>query len=35
LTDTLSVRAQLLVDIRGVKLNLQLVKPPFVALKKP
>jgi hypothetical protein len=22
------------VDIRGTKLNLQLVKPPFVALKK-
>ncbi len=34
LVTTASVAAPLLVDIRGTKLNLQLVKPPFVELKK-
>jgi aminomethyltransferase len=34
LVDTKSVQELLVVDIRGTKLNLQLVKPPFVPLKK-
>jgi len=29
-----ATKEQLVVDIRGTKLNLQLVKPPFVTLKK-
>jgi aminomethyltransferase len=35
LVTTSSAAQPLLVDIRGTKLNLQLVKPPFVELKKP
>jgi aminomethyltransferase len=34
LIDATAAKAALQVDIRGAKLNLQLVKPPFVALKK-
>ncbi len=34
LVDTACVTAPLSVDIRGAKVNLQLVKPPFVPLKK-
>jgi aminomethyltransferase len=34
LVTTAAAAAPLLVDIRGTKLNLQLVKPPFVELKK-
>ncbi len=34
LVDAASLKDQLAVDIRGTKLNLQLVKPPFVPLKK-
>ena len=34
LVDTTAVPQQLAVDIRGTQLNLQLVKPPFVPLKK-
>ncbi len=34
LVDTPATKEQLQVDVRGTKLNLQLVKPPFVALKK-
>jgi aminomethyltransferase len=34
LVDTKAAAEPLLVDIRGTKLNLQLVKPPFVTLKK-
>jgi len=34
LVDAAVVTAPLAVDIRGAKLNLQLVKPPFVTLKK-
>lgn len=34
LIEAMSVREQLTVDIRGTKLNLHLVKPPFVPLKK-
>ena len=34
LVETKSAVEQLAVDIRGTKLNLQLVKPPFVPLKK-
>lgn len=34
LVDTAAAKEQLQVDVRGAKLNLQLVKPPFVALKK-
>ena len=35
LVDAAAAKEQLVVDVRGAKLNLQLVKPPFVALKKP
>ncbi|MEO7171633.1 glycine cleavage system aminomethyltransferase GcvT [Flavobacterium sp.] len=35
LVATAAVSQPLAVDIRGAKMNLQLVKPPFVALKKP
>ena len=35
LVATAAAAAPLAVDIRGTKLNLQLVKPPFVELKKP
>ncbi|HEX2852763.1 MAG TPA: glycine cleavage system aminomethyltransferase GcvT [Opitutaceae bacterium] len=35
LVTTASASQSLAVDIRGTKLNLQLVKPPFVELKKP
>ncbi len=35
LIDAAAASAPLAVDIRGAKLNLQLVKPPFVPLKKP
>ena len=35
LVTTAAAGAPLAVDIRGTKLNLQLVKPPFVELKKP
>ena len=34
LVDAAAAKAPLAVDIRGTKLNLQLVKPPFVPLKK-
>jgi aminomethyltransferase len=34
LVEAAAAREQLVVDIRGTKLNLQLVKPPFVPLKK-
>lgn len=34
LVDAAAVTGQIAVDIRGAKLNLQLVKPPFVELKK-
>ncbi len=34
LVDAAAAKEQLQVDIRGTKLNLQLVKPPFVSLKK-
>ena len=34
LVDTAAAKEQLAVDIRGTKLNLSLVKPPFVPLKK-
>jgi aminomethyltransferase len=34
LVSTSAVNQPLLVDIRGVKLHLHLVKPPFVPLKK-
>jgi aminomethyltransferase len=34
LVDAAAAKEQLAVDIRGTKLNLQLVKPPFVSLKK-
>lgn len=34
LVDTAAAKEALQVDIRGTRLNLQLVKPPFVALKK-
>ncbi|WP_438483571.1 glycine cleavage system aminomethyltransferase GcvT [Oleiharenicola lentus] len=34
LVDAAAAKEQLAVDIRGTKLNLQLVKPPFVPLKK-
>lgn len=34
LVDAGAAAASLLVDVRGTKLNLQLVKPPFVTLKK-
>ena len=34
LVDSAAAAAPLAVDIRGTKLNLQLVKPPFVELKK-
>jgi aminomethyltransferase len=34
LIDAAAAKEQLAVDIRGTKLNLQLVKPPFVSLKK-
>jgi aminomethyltransferase len=34
LVDAAAAKEQLVVDIRGTKLNLQLVKPPFVPLKK-
>ena len=34
LVDTAAIKNPLWVDIRGTKLNLQLVKPPFVTLKK-
>lgn len=34
LVSAASAKDQLSVDIRGTKLNLQIVKPPFVALKK-
>jgi aminomethyltransferase len=34
LVDRAAVAAGLQVDIRGTKFNLQLVKPPFVELKK-
>lgn len=34
LVDSAAAKTQLAVDIRGTKLNLQLVKPPFVTLKK-
>jgi len=34
LIDAAAVKEQLVVDIRGTLLNLQLVKPPFVPLKK-
>ena len=34
LVDSVSVAGPLHVDIRGAKINLQLVKPPFVPLKK-
>ena len=34
LVDAAAAKEQLAVDIRGAKLNLQLVKPPFVPLKK-
>jgi aminomethyltransferase len=35
LVQTAAASQALTVDIRGAKLNLQLVKPPFVELKKP
>ncbi len=35
LVATAAAAAPLAVDIRGTKMNLQLVKPPFVELKKP
>jgi aminomethyltransferase len=35
LVDTAAAGAALAVDIRGTRINLQLVKPPFVELKKP
>jgi aminomethyltransferase len=34
LVETAAAKEPLTVDIRGTKLNLQLVKPPFVPLKK-
>ena len=34
LVDAAAAKDLLQVDIRGTKLNLQLVKPPFVPLKK-
>jgi len=34
LVSTMALKDQLAVDIRGTKLNLHLVKPPFVPLKK-
>jgi aminomethyltransferase len=34
LVEAMAVKEQLTVDIRGTKLNLHLVKPPFVPLKK-
>ena len=34
LVDSTAAKSQLAVDIRGTKLNLSLVKPPFVTLKK-
>lgn len=34
LVDAKAAQDQLVVDVRGTKLNLQLVKPPFVPLKK-
>jgi aminomethyltransferase len=34
LVDTSAVAAPLAVDIRGTKLSLKLVKPPFIELKK-
>jgi aminomethyltransferase len=34
LVDAAAAQGQLAVDVRGTKLNLQLVKPPFVPLKK-
>ena len=34
LIEAISVKDQLTADIRGTKLNLHLVKPPFVPLKK-
>ena len=34
LVDTAALKEPLVVDIRGTKLNLQFVKPPFVPLKK-
>jgi aminomethyltransferase len=34
LVDSVSAGEPLAVDIRGTKLNLHLVKPPFVSLKK-
>jgi aminomethyltransferase len=34
LVDAAATKETLQVDIRGAKLNLQLVKPPFVPLKK-
>ena len=34
LVTTAAATAPLAVDIRGTKINLQLVKPPFVELKK-
>jgi aminomethyltransferase len=34
LVESAAAREQLTVDIRGTRLNLQLVKPPFVPLKK-
>ncbi len=35
LVDSAAAAQPLAVDIRGTKINLQLVKPPFVTLKKP
>jgi aminomethyltransferase len=34
LVDTKAAAGQLMVDVRGTRLNLHLVKPPFVPLKK-